>query len=558
MDERKSKKILLVITIFISFIAITKCSIVYASSVSVKSQTPEFYVNDFADIFTAEQEQEMLQKAIDLESSYNGIQVVVTTVKSLEGSSPQEYAYTMYNQYGIGKDSMGILILLATEDRQVRIETGQKMQMYITDSLSGRILDDYAMAHLKENRFAEGIINTQSAVIENIKERVPVDWHEQKSVVNNTTSVDFGALMLNFLLIVILPAGVIVLVIFAVKKIKKAREEKVQKIISKNNKEWQDKLERKQLEHDLETENIRTEKNMIENDNHNLERKNEELCNRLEEMESKYERILKLHPNIETEIYQMIQDEFKDEAQKYDSQYSEVLQIEPSIKGKKRIKEAINSFEKLPDEAKKYSKTDIEHLEMLYEDCIRLENEKIADTAYNQISSYLDSHTEADYTNYSKLAGLAALFAALTTDQKICIVKKDDTLLCRLTKANNIAKEDYISYTNALEVKDNMTGMIETIIYPDRYDVEGLENEINSYESLSDRQKSFIPIELYEQLKELLRKAKQDEDDYERKRREQNRINSINNSRRSSSFTTTRSFHGHGGRSGGGGAGRGF
>jgi len=156
MDERKSKKILLVITILISFILISECSIVFAANVKVETQTPEFYVNDFADVFSEEQEQALMQKALDLVESYNGIQVVVTTIKSLEGSSPEEYAYTMYNQYGIGKDSMGILILLATEDREVRIETGQKMQMYITDSLCGRILDKYGMDYLKDNKFAEG------------------------------------------------------------------------------------------------------------------------------------------------------------------------------------------------------------------------------------------------------------------------------------------------------------------------------------------------------------------------------------------------------------------
>lgn len=66
---------------------------------SVKEQTNEFYVNDFAGIFTEEQKQEMLNKAKELNDNYNGIQVVVTTVDSLEGHEIENYAYAMYNQY---------------------------------------------------------------------------------------------------------------------------------------------------------------------------------------------------------------------------------------------------------------------------------------------------------------------------------------------------------------------------------------------------------------------------------------------------------------------------
>ena len=137
---------------------------VYA--VSIPQPTQEFYVNDFADVLTEEEEKQMLEKAVNLASEELGIQVVVTTIKSLEGESIENYAHDMYNQYGIGKDDMGVLILLSTGDRDTRIELGNAMEAYITDSKAGRLLDKHAIPHFKENKFNSGLLEVQSAVID--------------------------------------------------------------------------------------------------------------------------------------------------------------------------------------------------------------------------------------------------------------------------------------------------------------------------------------------------------------------------------------------------------
>lgn len=550
MDERKSKKILLVITILISFILISECSIVFAANVKVETQTPEFYVNDFADVFSEEQEQALMQKALDLVESYNGIQVVVTTIKSLEGSSPEEYAYTMYNQYGIGKDSMGILILLATEDREVRIETGQKMQMYITDSLCGRILDKYGIDYLKDNKFAEGLISVQDATINEIKERVTNNWYEVSSK-KADFSFDFGSFMLKVLMFVVLPAGVIVLVIFAVKKVSKAKKAKIQSIISENDEKWNKTINEKENNWNYQLEKVKQELSFAKISNNDLESRNDLLLNELDEMNNKYERIKKLHPNIESEIYQMIQNEFKDEAKKYDSQYSTLLETKPSAKNKERFSKAIEEFENLPSEVKKYTTLDIKELKKLYNDCVYLEDDAIAGLAHAKVSSFLHNNPKVDYKNYLEFAKVFAVFAGLTSIQKQYFANRDTNLIERLNNIKETAKSEYEDYNLAKKVEDNMSSTIESIYSPDRYDIDDIKEEIDKYESLTQNQKSFIPTELYEKLKKMLKKAQQDEDDYQSRRR----MSSIS---RPSSSTSSRSFSGFGGRSGGGGAGRGF
>lgn len=156
-------------------------------NMKVTDATSDFYVNDFAGVFTAEQKTAMMANAVSLDEEYGGIQVVVTTVESLEGCVKEKsalqsvnvetVAYSMFLQYGIGQDDMGILVLFSTGDREVRIETGRQMQNYITDSKSGQLLDNYGMDYFRNDQFAEGLVAVQNAVISEIKSVVPQDWN---------------------------------------------------------------------------------------------------------------------------------------------------------------------------------------------------------------------------------------------------------------------------------------------------------------------------------------------------------------------------------------------
>lgn len=171
-----------------------------AYNMKVTEATESFYINDFAGIFTEEQKASMMDKAISLDSDYAGIQVVITTVESLqecvtEGNnrpSIEQVAYAMYNQYGIGQDDMGVLVLFSSGDRDVRIETGRQMQSYITDSKSGQLLDNYGMEYFKQDQFAEGLISLQDGIISEIKAVVPNDWNasQEQEAVQNTEEVN--------------------------------------------------------------------------------------------------------------------------------------------------------------------------------------------------------------------------------------------------------------------------------------------------------------------------------------------------------------------------------
>lgn len=123
IKKRYASLLIVVLLLFGIITALTGCmnedstNDVYQSDIKVKDATPEFYVNDYGNILSSEQRTELVKRAKALNEDYNGIQLVITTLESLDGYSIEEYATAMYNKFGIGTKDMGALILFSSGDR---------------------------------------------------------------------------------------------------------------------------------------------------------------------------------------------------------------------------------------------------------------------------------------------------------------------------------------------------------------------------------------------------------------------------------------------------------
>ena len=209
---------------------------------AIPDATSQFYVNDFADVFTDEEEARLMDTAVSLAEEHDGIQVVVTTIESLGGADINDYAFDMFNTYGIGKNDMGLLILLSTGDREIYVATGLGMEAYMPDSKVGRFIDNYAIPSLAENRFNEGLINLQEAYVKEIvscveKESAAVapapNQPDAETATPEKNSSKFGASVgkvLAFLTGIPILGGLFALIANAVSNLfkrKKARETEV-------------------------------------------------------------------------------------------------------------------------------------------------------------------------------------------------------------------------------------------------------------------------------------------------------------------------------------------
>lgn len=146
--------------------------------------TSEFYVNDFAGILSNDTRQYIVTQSKRLEEQSKA-QVVVVTVDGLSGKTIEDYATEMFRSYGIGDKTQnsGILILLALQEREIRIEVGYGLEGAINDAKAGRIIRNLATPLLKENKWDAGVKTMYTAVLK----EVYAEYHlEEPSTLDQT------------------------------------------------------------------------------------------------------------------------------------------------------------------------------------------------------------------------------------------------------------------------------------------------------------------------------------------------------------------------------------
>lgn len=96
----------------------------------------------------------------------SGSQMQVLTVKSLQGENLEAFSMRVVDAWKLGKvdTDRGLLILVAVDDRQVRIEVGQGLEGQITDARAGQIIDRVMIPYFKKNDYTGGIRAGMQAV----------------------------------------------------------------------------------------------------------------------------------------------------------------------------------------------------------------------------------------------------------------------------------------------------------------------------------------------------------------------------------------------------------
>jgi len=96
-----------------------------------------------------------------------GAEIAVVTEQSLpEGQALESYAADLFAKMGVGekgKDN-GIMIYVAVKQRKIRIEVGYGLEPYITDGMSGEIIDKDMTPYFRQGKYGEGILRAVAAV----------------------------------------------------------------------------------------------------------------------------------------------------------------------------------------------------------------------------------------------------------------------------------------------------------------------------------------------------------------------------------------------------------
>lgn len=96
-----------------------------------------------------------------------GAQVVVAMIPTLEGDSVEMTALEIFRSWGIGSSDKnnGVLLLIAKDDRQFRIEVGYGLEGAIPDATADRINRHIIVPRFKEGDFDGGVLDGFNAIM---------------------------------------------------------------------------------------------------------------------------------------------------------------------------------------------------------------------------------------------------------------------------------------------------------------------------------------------------------------------------------------------------------
>jgi len=127
-------------------------------------------VNDYAAMLPPEAESRIETLLKDLEEK-DSTQVVVLTVPSLAGDSLEDFSMRVAERWKIGRKGLdnGAILVIARDDRKVRIEVGYGLEGRLTDITAGRIIRDRIVPEFRAGRFDQGVLNGVVALTEVVR-----------------------------------------------------------------------------------------------------------------------------------------------------------------------------------------------------------------------------------------------------------------------------------------------------------------------------------------------------------------------------------------------------
>ncbi|MCK0095956.1 TPM domain-containing protein [Yoonia sp. F2084L] len=141
----------------------------------------QYWVTDKAEVLSSSVEKALTDNAKAFEQETTN-QVVVVTVDSLAGLTIERYGRWLGNSWGIGQADQdnGVLLLVAPNDRRVRIEVGRGLEDLLSDRIAQSIIDNEILPEFRDDDLQAGIVAGHTAIIQALggEYREPTPWEK--------------------------------------------------------------------------------------------------------------------------------------------------------------------------------------------------------------------------------------------------------------------------------------------------------------------------------------------------------------------------------------------
>ncbi len=162
-------------------------------------------VNDYANMLSPGVSGRLEQALADFEKS-DSTQIVVLTINSLEGESLEGYSIKVAEAWKIGRTKLdnGVILLIAKQERKIRIEVGFGLEGVLTDLVSGRIIRGDMSPHFRKNDYDTGITAGVSSIMKVVRGEYQAEPRDLKQ---GKKSANPAFTLLVFLLVAVVFLG---------------------------------------------------------------------------------------------------------------------------------------------------------------------------------------------------------------------------------------------------------------------------------------------------------------------------------------------------------------
>lgn len=123
-------------------------------------------VVDTTGTLDAAQKQQLQQQALALQQR-KGSQLQVLIVPTTEPESIEQYSLRVFDQWKLGRKGVddGVLLLVAKNDRRVRIEPGYGLEGAIPDAIANRVIQEYLVPKFRTGDYDGGIADATAVLV---------------------------------------------------------------------------------------------------------------------------------------------------------------------------------------------------------------------------------------------------------------------------------------------------------------------------------------------------------------------------------------------------------
>lgn len=123
-------------------------------------------INDEAHIFSQNERDELLNLVQNFEQN-STTQIAIVTLNSLGNRNIEELSLEIARGYKLGQKESdnGVLLLVAPNEKKVRIEVGYGLEGMLTDAISSQIINSVMIPEFKNGNMSEGVKEGVVAII---------------------------------------------------------------------------------------------------------------------------------------------------------------------------------------------------------------------------------------------------------------------------------------------------------------------------------------------------------------------------------------------------------